>query len=85
VIVKENAIIAAGTVITAGTPVYDSVNGKYLDKVRCEAVVIPPNAVVVPGSREIASHPGFHVYCPIIIKYRDSKSDRSVELEMDLR
>jgi 2,3,4,5-tetrahydropyridine-2,6-dicarboxylate N-succinyltransferase len=85
VIVKEGAIIAAGTIITAGTPVYDAVNKKYLSKSVGKAVIIPSYAVVVPGSRELASHPGFHAYCPIIIKYRDAKSDRSVELEMDLR
>jgi 2,3,4,5-tetrahydropyridine-2,6-dicarboxylate N-succinyltransferase len=85
VIVKENAIIAAGTIITAGTPVYDSVHKQFLSKSPGKAVVIPSNAVVVPGSRELTSTPGFHAYCPIIIKYRDAKSDRSVELEMDLR
>jgi 2,3,4,5-tetrahydropyridine-2,6-dicarboxylate N-succinyltransferase len=85
VIVKEGAIIAAGTIITAGTPVYDAVNKKYLAKTAGKAVIIPTNAVIVPGSRELASHPGFHAYCPIIIKYRDAKSERSVELEMDLR
>ncbi len=85
VIVKENAIIAAGTIITAGTPVYDSVHQIFLPKTAGKAVIIPANAVVVPGSRELTGRPGFHAYCPIIIKYRDHKSDRSVELEMDLR
>jgi 2,3,4,5-tetrahydropyridine-2-carboxylate N-succinyltransferase len=85
VIVRESAIIAPGTIITAGTPVYDAVHKIYLPREIGKAAEIPKRAVVVPGSRELTNNPGFQVYCPIIIKYRDEKSDSSVTLEMDLR
>lgn len=80
VIIKKGAIIAPGTIITNGTPVYDAVNKCYL-----ENTVIPENAVVVPGSRQLKSNPNFQLYCPIIVKYRDAKSSASVELENLLR
>ncbi|RLC50276.1 MAG: 2,3,4,5-tetrahydropyridine-2,6-dicarboxylate N-succinyltransferase [Candidatus Cloacimonadota bacterium] len=85
VIVKTKAIIAPGTIITAGTPVFDSVKNKYLPKEKGKAVIIPENAVVVSGSRPLKSNPQFSIYCPIIIKYRDEKSDISVTLEEALR
>ncbi len=83
VIVQENAIIAPGTIITKGTPVFDAVNNCYLEFEN--SPVIPPNAVVVPGSRPLKSNPSFQLYCPIIVKYRDEKSSASVVLENLLR
>lgn len=83
VLVQEGAIIAPGTIITKGTPVFDAVNNKYLEFEK--SPVIPPNAVVVPGSRPLKSNPNFQLYCPIIVKYRDDKSSTSVELENLLR
>lgn len=85
VIVKQNAIIAAGVILTAGTPVYDAVNDRFLEKIKGKPVTIPQNAVVVSGSRPLKENSGFSVYCPIIIKYRDEKSDNSVELETLIR
>ncbi|MCF7794338.1 MAG: 2,3,4,5-tetrahydropyridine-2,6-dicarboxylate N-succinyltransferase [Candidatus Cloacimonetes bacterium] len=85
VIVQQSAIIAAGVIITAGTPVYDAVNKTYLKKKNNEPVIIPQNAVVVSGNRPLKSNPEFSVYCPIIIKYRDEKTSASVTLEADLR
>ncbi|MCF7918696.1 MAG: 2,3,4,5-tetrahydropyridine-2,6-dicarboxylate N-succinyltransferase [Candidatus Cloacimonetes bacterium] len=85
VIVKKNAIIAAGVILTAGTPVYDAVNDKFLPKITGKAVIIPENAVIVSGSRLLKSNNNFSIYCPIIIKYRDEKSDTSVELESIIR
>jgi 2,3,4,5-tetrahydropyridine-2-carboxylate N-succinyltransferase len=85
VLVRYKAVIAPGTIITASTPVFDSVAGDYLPKEAGKAVSIPAKAVVVPGSRPLKGYPGFHVYCPIIIKYRDEKTDISVILEQDLR
>ncbi|HPR17685.1 MAG TPA: 2,3,4,5-tetrahydropyridine-2,6-dicarboxylate N-succinyltransferase [Candidatus Cloacimonadota bacterium] len=85
VIVQEKAIIAAGVIITAGTPVFDAVHNRYLDKEPGKPVVIPAKAVVVSGTRPLKSNPDFSVYCPIIIKYRDDKSSVSVTLESDLR
>lgn len=83
VLVQTNAIIAAGTIITKGTPVFDAVNNKFLEFTG--SPVIPQNAVVVPGSRPLKSNPSFQIYCPIIVKYRDEKSSASVELENLLR
>ncbi len=84
-IVQKRAIIAAGVIITAGTPVYDAVEGFYLPKHEGRGVTIPENAVVVAGTRALKSHPDHHVYCPIIIKYRDDKTESSVVLESLLR
>jgi 2,3,4,5-tetrahydropyridine-2-carboxylate N-succinyltransferase len=84
-IIKKGAIIAAGVVITAGTPVYDMIEGAYLIKQEGRGVTIPENAVVVPGSRPIKANTDFHAYCPIIIKYRDDKTDRALVLESLLR
>ncbi len=85
VIVQQNAIIAAGVIITSGTPVFDAVNNRFLPKNENEPVIIPDNAVVVSGNRPLKSNPEFSVYCPVIIKYRDQKSAESVTLEADLR
>jgi 2,3,4,5-tetrahydropyridine-2-carboxylate N-succinyltransferase len=85
VIVKTKAVIAPGTIITASTPVFDAVKGIYLEKNPGLAVTIPEKAVVVPGSRPLRGYSGFGIYCPIIIKYRDEKTDTSVVLEQDLR
>lgn len=85
VTIKTRAVIASGTIITSSTPVYDSVNHQYLSKDDEGSVVIPAGAVVVPGSRKLKQNPDFQVYCPIIVKYRDEKTDVSVALEEDLR
>lgn len=85
VIIQSKAILAPGTIVTASTPVYDSVHNNYLPKEPGKAVTIPANAVVVPGNRPLKSNPEFSVYCPIIIKYRDEKTDIAVVLEQDLR
>ena len=84
-IVSARAVIGAGTIITGGTPVYDLVRDTVHVKSELRPLVIPPDAVVVPGSRPI-SHGrgrelGLHVYSPIIIKYRDEKTDQSTRLE----
>jgi 2,3,4,5-tetrahydropyridine-2-carboxylate N-succinyltransferase len=85
VIVREKAIIAAGVNITASTPVYDSVHNIMLKKTEKNSLEIPENAVVIAGTRKLKNNPDFSVYCPIIIKYRDEKSDVSVQLEDFLR
>lgn len=85
IIIKTGAVIASGTIITASTPVYDCSSAQYLPKDADGSLTIPANAVVVPGSRNLKNHPGFQVYCPIIIKYRDQKTELSVQLERDLR
>jgi 2,3,4,5-tetrahydropyridine-2-carboxylate N-succinyltransferase len=85
IIVQTKAVIASGTIITSSTPIYDSVNACYLERDSGGSFTIPQGAVVVPGSRGLKSNPAFQIACPIIIKYRDAKTDISVQLEQDLR
>ncbi|HOA28638.1 MAG: 2,3,4,5-tetrahydropyridine-2,6-dicarboxylate N-succinyltransferase [Candidatus Cloacimonetes bacterium] len=85
IIVKSRAVIASGTIITGSTPIYDSIAGRFLDPDAGGSYTIPADAVVVPGSRRLRSNQDFQVYCPIIVKYRDAKTDVSVALENELR
>ncbi len=85
IVVQRGAVIASGSIITGSTPVYDSVHGEFLQRDNGASFTIPPGAVVVPGSRRLPRDPSFQVYCPIIIKYRDAKTDSAVQLEQDLR
>jgi 2,3,4,5-tetrahydropyridine-2-carboxylate N-succinyltransferase len=88
-IVREGAVLAAGTILTGGTPVYDIVRGHVYKKTTDAPLEIPAGAVVVAGSRAIASgrgaELGLSLYTPIIVKYRDEKTDASVRLEEFLR
>ncbi len=88
-IVKKRAVIAAGVLLTASTPVYDCVHGNILRKSATGSLIIPENAVVVAGSRsmttEFAGVHGLSVYTPLIVKYRDSKTDARTALEDALR
>jgi 2,3,4,5-tetrahydropyridine-2-carboxylate N-succinyltransferase len=88
-IVKRRAVIGAGCVITGSTPVYDTVKGRIYRKTKEEPLVIPENAVVVAGSRplksEFALENNLSIYTPVIIKYRDEKTDASTALEESLR
>ncbi|MBW6514009.1 MAG: 2,3,4,5-tetrahydropyridine-2,6-dicarboxylate N-succinyltransferase [Candidatus Syntrophosphaera sp.] len=85
ILIQKKAVIASGTIITASTPIFDSVHGEFLQRDLGGSFTIPSGAVVVPGSREMKEHKGFGVYCPVIIKYRDTKTDSAVQLEQDLR
>ena len=88
-IVKHSAVLGAGTVLTRSTPVYDIVNGVVHRAAGDDPLVIPPGAVVVPGSRPITSGKGLDMglslYAPVIVKYRDERTDARVELESLLR
>ena len=88
-IVKHRAVIAAGVILTGSTPVYDLVNEKIYRRTKEIPLIIPENAVVVPGSRAIdtpfAKKNRVALYAPIIIKYRDGKSDAATVLEESLR
>lgn len=88
-IVKRRAVIGAGCIITGSTPVYDAVKGKIYRKTKDEPLVIPEGAVVVAGSRPLRSEYGIEnnlsVYTPVIIKYRDEKTDAGTALEESLR
>jgi len=88
-IVRERAVLAAGTILTGGTPVYDLVRDTVYRKTADAPLEIPAGAVVVPGSRAITkgkgAELGLSVYTPIVVKYRDEKTDASVQLEEFLR
>ena len=88
-IVRSKAVLAAGTVLTRGTPVYDATTGQILRATADTPLIIPSGAVVVPGSRQIQHGPGkelgLSVYTPIIVKYRDEKTELSLALEDLLR
>ncbi|MBX7152413.1 2,3,4,5-tetrahydropyridine-2,6-dicarboxylate N-succinyltransferase, partial [bacterium] len=81
-IVKQRAVIGAGVILTGGTPVYDLVNNSVYRKTKEQPLIIPEGAVVVAGSRPINSNifareNQLSLYTPIIIKYRDEKTDAS--------
>jgi 2,3,4,5-tetrahydropyridine-2-carboxylate N-succinyltransferase len=88
-IVRTRAVLAAGVILTRGTPVYDLPNNTILKATADAPLIIPAGAVVVPGSRAIPTEPGkslgLSVYTPIIVKYRDEKTDLSTTLEDILR
>jgi 2,3,4,5-tetrahydropyridine-2-carboxylate N-succinyltransferase len=89
VIIHEKAVIASGTIITSSTPVYDLVKKRIYRKNKELPLEIPIGAVVVPGSRQIEDNwgkkKGLAITTPVIVKYRDKKTDQSVELEKWLR
>jgi len=88
-IISRRAVIGAGCIITGSTPVYDSVKGKIYKKTQEEPLVIPEGAVVVAGSRPLNSQYGIDnklsIYTPVIIKYRDERTDAATALEESLR
>jgi 2,3,4,5-tetrahydropyridine-2,6-dicarboxylate N-succinyltransferase len=88
-IVRERAVLAAGTILTGSTPVYDLVREEVLKRTADKPLEIPAGAVVVPGSRAVTSARGrewgLSLYAPVIVKYRDEKTDRAVQLEDYLR
>jgi 2,3,4,5-tetrahydropyridine-2-carboxylate N-succinyltransferase len=88
-IVRQNAVIGTGVIINASTPVFDSTTGNFIKKEKDKSLEIPENAVVIAGSRPMSSgfgkETGIHVYCPVIIKYRDDKTGKSITLEDLLR
>jgi 2,3,4,5-tetrahydropyridine-2,6-dicarboxylate N-succinyltransferase len=88
-IVRKGAVLAAGTILTRGTPVFDLVNGTVLRASAELPLIIPENAVVVPGSRAVSKGKGqewgLSLYAPVIVKYRDEKTDLSTTLEDLLR
>ena len=88
-IVEESAVIGSGVIITAGTPLFDATKGDFVPKSLEGKTVVPAGAVVVAGSRPVTKGPGkdagIHLYCPVIVKYRDGRTAASVELETLLR
>ncbi len=89
VIVREKCVIASGVILTRSTPLFDLVNEKIYKSDGAKPLEVPKNAVVVQGSRQISSgfgkENGLSIYAPIIVKYRDEKTDASTKLEDYLR
>lgn len=88
-VIKARAVIAAGTVLTGSTPVYDLVRGAILKPDPGCPLVIPEGAVVVPGARAVKTGAGrewgVSLATPVIVKYRDDRTDTRTELEQWIR
>jgi 2,3,4,5-tetrahydropyridine-2-carboxylate N-succinyltransferase len=92
-VVRKGAVLAAGTILTRGTPLFDLVKGEVLRATADKPLVVPENAVIVPGSRAVGKGKGhsqseawgLSLYAPVIVKYRDDKTDLSTALEDLLR
>jgi len=88
-LVRSRAVLGAGTILTRSTPLYDLVRGEVYRASDEKPLEVPQGAVVVPGSRAVshgkAKEWGITLYAPVIVKYRDEKTERGVELEDWLR
>jgi len=88
-LVRSRAVLGAGTILTRSTPLYDLVRNEVYRATAESPLEVPEGAVVVPGSRAVkkgaASDMGISLYTPVIVKYRDEKTDRGIELEDWLR
>lgn len=88
-VVRRRAVLGSGTILNRSTPVYDIVKGQVLMAAGDGPLIIPENAVVVPGSRAISRGAGrewqLSLYTPVIVKYRDNSTDARVQLEDLLR
>lgn len=90
-LVGARAVLGAGTILTRSTPLYDLVRGEVYRASHEQPLEVPENAVVVPGSRAVTKGKGksgewnLSLYTPVIVKYRDEKTERGIELEEWLR
>src|SRR5882724_11193722 len=88
-VVRARAVLASGTIITGSTPIYDLVREKIYRRAGDLPLEVPAGAVVVPGSRAIQTEQGrewgLSLYAPVIVKYRDEKTDAATQLEDALR
>jgi len=88
-IIEDSAVIGTGVILNGSTPIYDNTTGDFLRKSGFMPLRVPAGAVVVAGSRPVRNGPGkdqgIHLYCPVIIKYRDQKTASSTSLEELLR
>ena len=88
-LVRARAVLGAGTILTRSTPLYDLVRGEVYRATPEQPLEVPENAVVVPGSRAVkkgkAAEWDLSLYTPVIVKYRDEKTERGIELEEWLR
>jgi 2,3,4,5-tetrahydropyridine-2-carboxylate N-succinyltransferase len=88
-VVRARAVLGAGVILTRGTPVYDLVRETVLRATPEHPLEIPEGAVVVPGARRVASafgeQEGLSLQTPVIVKYRDDRTDTATALEAWLR
>jgi 2,3,4,5-tetrahydropyridine-2-carboxylate N-succinyltransferase len=88
-VVKTRAVLGSGVILNRSTPVYDLVTGKVHSATDDTPLIIPAGAVVVSGARQVTNGPGkewgISIYTPVIVKYRDAKTDTKVQLEDLLR
>ena len=88
-IVRERAVLGTGVILTRSTPVFDLPNEHIIKAEGDRPLEIPAGAVVVQGSRAVSNEfgkaNGLSIYCPVIVKYRDEKTDASTKLEDYLR
>jgi 2,3,4,5-tetrahydropyridine-2-carboxylate N-succinyltransferase len=88
-LVRSRAVLGAGTILTRSTPLYDLVRGEVYRATADKPLEVPENAVVVPGSRAVKNGQpadwNLSLYTPVIVKYRDEKTDQGIELEEWLR
>ena len=90
-LIRARAVLGAGTILTRSTPLYDLVRGEIYRATAEHPLEVPENAVVVPGSRAVTKGRGksddwnLSLYTPVIVKYRDEKTERGIELEDWLR
>jgi len=88
-VIKRRAVIAAGTILTGSTPVYDLPNGRIITPEPGQPLVVPEGAVVVPGARAVTVGAGrewgLSLATPVIVKYRDDRTDTRTELESWIR
>ena len=88
-LVRARAVLGAGTILTRSTPLYDLVRHQVYRATADMPLEVPEDAVVVPGSRAVKQSAGsdwnLSLYTPVIVKYRDEKTDRGIELEEWLR
>jgi 2,3,4,5-tetrahydropyridine-2-carboxylate N-succinyltransferase len=88
-VVKRRAVLAAGTILTGSTPIYDLINGRIIEPSPGRPTIVPEGAVVVPGSRPVTAGKGrewgLSVYTPVIVKYRDDRTDARTALEQWIR
>jgi len=88
-LVRARAVLGAGTILTRSTPLYDLVRNEVYRASADRQLEVPEGAVVVPGSRAVkrgvAAEWGISLYTPVIVKYRDDKTNRAIELEDWLR
>ena len=88
-IIREGAVLAPGVILTGATRLYDIVKEHIIQRQPGEPLEVPAHAVVVPGSRTVSSSfgqaEGLSLYAPVIVKYRDAKTNASTALEDALR